>query len=96
MNVEYLYVIYRRYNIEVITLVRYATIETKLQSAKNLPKTPWQKLPKNPLKIRQAKTSQKSFMISLTKNPIKILNNNKKPLTSFKIINKHKKLWYIY
>ena len=25
-------------------------------------------------------------MISLTKNPIKILNNNKKPLTSFKII----------
>jgi hypothetical protein len=40
MNMEYLYVIYRRYNIEVITLVRYATIETKFQSAKNLPKTP--------------------------------------------------------
>jgi len=81
-------------NINVITLVCYATIETKFQKGKNLPKTPSQKLPKNPLKIPQAKIQQKSFMISLTKNPIKILNNNKKPLTSFKIINKHKKPIY--
>ena len=34
-------------------------------------------------------------MISLTKNPIKILNNNKKPLTSFKIINKHKNMAHL-
>lgn len=95
MNMEYLYVIYRRLNIIVYTLVSYATIETKLQKGKNSPKTPWQKLPKNPLKIPQAKIQQKSFMISLTKNLIKILNNNKKPLTSFKIIKKHKKPIYV-
>lgn len=29
-------------------------------------------------------------MISLTKNPLKISNNNKKPITSLKIINKPK------
>lgn len=85
---------YQCLNINVITLVVYATIETKFQSAKNSPKTPWQKLTKNPLKIPQAKIQHKSFMISLTKNPLKILNNNKKPLTSFKIINKHKKPIY--
>lgn len=82
-------------DINVITFVSYATIETKFQKGKNSPKTPRQKLPKNPLKIPQAKTSQKSFMISLTKNPIKILNNNKKPLTSFKIIKKHKNPIYV-
>ena len=36
-------------NIKVETLVVYATIETKLQSDKNLPKTPRQKPAKNPL-----------------------------------------------
>ena len=58
MNKGYLYTIYQSLNINVITLVAYATIETKFQSAKNLPKTPWQKPAKNPLKIPQAKTSQ--------------------------------------
>ena len=38
-------------NIKVETLVVYATIETKFQSDKNLPKTPRQKPAKNPLKI---------------------------------------------
>jgi hypothetical protein len=38
-------------NIKVQTLVVYATIETKFLCAKNLPKTPRQKLPKNLLKI---------------------------------------------
>ena len=77
MNLKYLYFIYQCYNINVYTLVSYATFETKFQTDqkthKNSPKTPCQKLSKN---------SQKSFMISLTKNPIKILNNNKNPLTS--------------
>ena len=68
--------------INVATLVVYATIETKFQCAKNLPKTPRQKPAKNPLKIRQPKIQQKSFMITLTKNLLKILNNNKKPLIS--------------
>lgn len=55
MKYEITYIHYQCYNIEVITLVRYATIETKFQCAKNSPKTPLQKLPKNPLKIPQAK-----------------------------------------
>jgi len=40
MKYEITYIHYQCYNIKVITLVSYATIETKLQSAKNLPKTP--------------------------------------------------------
>ena len=59
-------------NINVTTLVAYATIETKFQYGKNSPKTPCQKLAKNPLKIPQAKIFY-DFL-------------NKKPLTSFKII----------
>jgi hypothetical protein len=50
---------YQCLNINVITLVVYATIETKFQGAKNLPKTPRQKLPKNLLKIP---LGQKSFV----------------------------------
>jgi hypothetical protein len=42
-------------NINVTTLVAYATIETKFQIGKNSPKTPCQKPAKNPLKIPQAK-----------------------------------------
>lgn len=37
MNIEYTYNIYQGYNIEVRTLVAYATIETKFQIGKNLP-----------------------------------------------------------
>ena len=58
MNKGYLYTIYQRLNINVTTLVAYATIETKFQIGKNSPKTPRQKPAKNPLKIPQAKTSQ--------------------------------------
>jgi len=79
---EYIYKIYQSLNINVKPLVVYATIETKFQCAKNLPKTPRQKPAKNPLKIPQPKIQQKSFMITLTKNLLKILNNNKKPLIS--------------
>jgi hypothetical protein len=53
-------------NINVITLVCYATIETKFQKGKNSPKTPCQKLAKNPLKIPHAKIQQKSFVKTLT------------------------------
>lgn len=48
MKMEYLFKIYQSLNIKVKPLVVYATIETKLQRAKNLPKTPWQKPAKNP------------------------------------------------
>jgi len=55
---EYIYKIYQSLNINVKPLVVYATIETKFQCAKNLPKTcqkPHPKTPqkpaKNPLKI---------------------------------------------
>jgi len=82
MNLAYLYKIYQSLNIEVKPLVVYATIETKFQGPKNLPKTPRQKPAKNPLKIPQPKIQQKSFMITLTKNLLKILNNNKNSLTS--------------
>ena len=46
---EYLFKIYQSLNINVKPLVAYATIETKFQSDKNLPKTPRQKPAKNPL-----------------------------------------------
>lgn len=46
---EYIYKIYQCSNINVTTLVVYATIETKFQRPKNLPKTPRQKPAKNPL-----------------------------------------------
>ena len=52
---------YQCYNINVQTLVVYATIETKFQTGKNLPKTLWQKPAKNPLKIPQAKIHGKNF-----------------------------------
>jgi hypothetical protein len=58
MNLAYLYKIYQSLNINVKPLVVYATIETKFQSDKNLPKTPRQKPAKNPLKIPHAKTPQ--------------------------------------
>ena len=45
---EYLYKTYQSLNINVKPLVVYATIETKFQSDKNLPKTPRQKPAKNP------------------------------------------------
>ena len=45
-------------NIKVKTLVVYATIETKFQYDKNLPKTPRQKPAKNPLKIPHPKIQQ--------------------------------------
>jgi len=48
---EYIYKIYQSLNINVKPLVVYATIETKFQGPKNLPKTPRQKPAKNPLKI---------------------------------------------
>ena len=48
MNMEYLYKIYQSLNIKVQTLVVYATIETKFQYDKNLPKTLCKKSPKTP------------------------------------------------
>lgn len=65
---------YQCYNINVQTLVVYATIETKFQTGKNLPKTIWQKPAKNPpkihgknpIKIPHAKIQQKSFVKTLT------------------------------
>jgi hypothetical protein len=51
MKMAYLFKIYQSLNIDVKTLVVYATIETKFQGPKNLPKTPRQKPAKNPLKI---------------------------------------------
>jgi hypothetical protein len=65
---EYIYKIYQSLNINVLPLVVYATIETKFQSDKNLPKTPRQKPAKNPLKIPQPKIQQKP-----NKNLTKIL-----------------------
>jgi len=56
MKMEYLFIIYQSLNINVKPLVVYATIETKFQGPKNLPKTPRQKPAKNPLKIPHAKT----------------------------------------
>lgn len=50
MKVEYIFKIYQSSNINVKPLVVYATIETKFQCAKNLPKTPRQKPAKNPLR----------------------------------------------
>ena len=49
MKMGYLFKIYQSLNINVKPLVVYATIETKFQSGKNLPKTPRQKPAKNPL-----------------------------------------------
>lgn len=46
MKMEYLFKIYQSLNINVITLVVYATIETKFQYDKNLPKTPSKNSPK--------------------------------------------------
>ncbi len=74
MNLAYLYKIYQSLNINVKPLVVYATIETKFQSDKNLPKTPRQKPAKNPLKIPHAKTPQgqaKIFYDYLNKKPAK-------------------------
>ena len=45
---EYIYKIYQSLNINVKPLVVYATIETKFQSDKNLPKTPGKNLLKIP------------------------------------------------
>ena len=49
MKMGYLFKIYQSLNINVKPLVVYATIETKFQSDKNLPKPPRQKPAKNPL-----------------------------------------------
>jgi hypothetical protein len=64
MKMEYLFIIYQSLNIEVKPLVVYATIETKFQSDKNLPKTPRQKPAKNP----SAKTCQKPLGQKSSKN----------------------------
>ena len=69
MNVAYLYKIYQSLNINVKPLVVYATIETKFQRAKNLPKTPRQKPAKNPT----AKNPAKIFYDFLNKKPAKNL-----------------------
>ena len=57
MKMEYLFEIYQSLNINVKPLVVYATIETKFQIDKNLPKTLRQKPAKNPLKIPLGKNS---------------------------------------
>ena len=69
MKMEYLFKIYQSLNINVKPLVAYATIETKFQSDKNLPKTPRQKPAKNPT----AKNPAKIFYDSLNKKPHKNL-----------------------
>ena len=65
----YVYKIYQSLNINVLPLVVYATIITKFQGPKNLPKTPQQKPAKNPLKIPQPKI----FYDFLNKKPAKNL-----------------------
>ena len=69
MKVGELYKLCQSLNIDVITLVVYATIETKFQRPKNLPKTPRQKPAKNPT----AKNPAKIFYDFLNKKPHKNL-----------------------
>jgi len=51
----YVYKIYQSLNINVLPLVVYATIITKFQGPKNLPKTPRQKPAKNPTRQKSSK-----------------------------------------
>lgn len=68
MNMGYLYLIHSCLNINVITLVVYATIETKLQTGKKPTKTPQKLLCQKP-----SKNFPKIFYDFLNKKPAKNL-----------------------
>jgi hypothetical protein len=82
-------------NINVITLVVYATnnkfIYYGQKSSKKPPtKTP-QKPAKNPMRTKICSNQPKTFNDSLTKNLLKILNNNKNSL----ILPNKQKTFYV-